>query len=91
MPPTNYIWMRTNLKKELIGVYEWIEGKWRLIRIKPDGEPSDTYTREEIDTWYAETKKDNERENAFSFPYKYDPNNKTEAYLESTSERNHTL
>jgi len=49
MPPTNYIWMRTNLKKELIGVYEWIEGRWRLIKIKPDGEPSDTYTKEEID------------------------------------------
>lgn len=48
MPPTNYVWMRTNLKGELIGVYEWYEGKWRLIHIGPD-EPSDTYTREEID------------------------------------------
>jgi hypothetical protein len=27
MPPTNYVWMRTNLKGELIGVYEWYEGK----------------------------------------------------------------
>lgn len=48
MPPTNYVWMRTNLKGELIGVYEWYEGKWRLIHIGPDG-PSDTYTKEEID------------------------------------------
>lgn len=46
MPPTNYIWMKTNLKGELIGVYEWLEGKWRLIHIDGD---DDTYTKEEID------------------------------------------
>lgn len=49
MPPTNYIWMKTNLKGELVGVYEWLEGKWRLIHINPDGGSSDTYTKEEID------------------------------------------
>lgn len=48
MPPTNYVWMRTNVKGELIGVYEWVEGKWRLIHIHGGGS-SDTYTREEID------------------------------------------
>lgn len=47
MPPTNYVWMKTNLKGELIGVYEWYDGKWRPISIKPDG--SDTYTKDEID------------------------------------------
>ena len=38
--------MKTNLKGELIGVYEWLEGKWRLIHIDGD---DDTYTKEEID------------------------------------------
>lgn len=47
MPPTNYVWMEINLKGELIGVYEWYDGKWRPISIKPDG--SDTYTKDEID------------------------------------------
>ena len=45
MPKTNYIWMKTNLKDELIGIYEWYNGEWRPIH--PGG--SDTYTREEID------------------------------------------
>jgi hypothetical protein len=27
MPPTNYIWMRTNMRHELIGVYEWLNGE----------------------------------------------------------------
>ena len=46
MPPTNYIWMKTNLKNELVGIYEWLDGKWRRIEIKTD---SDTYTKQEID------------------------------------------
>lgn len=46
MPPTNYIWMKTNLKNELIGIYEWVEGKWREIHIGGD---SDTYTKSEVD------------------------------------------
>ena len=49
MPPTNYIWMRTNLKKELVGVYEWYDGKWRLIKIHPSGDESYTYSKTEID------------------------------------------
>ena len=49
MPPTNYIWMRTNLKKELVGVYEWYDGKWRLIKIHHDGDESYTYSKTEID------------------------------------------
>ena len=45
MPPTNYIWMKTNMKNELIGVYEWLNGAWHLIKIND----SDTYTKSEID------------------------------------------
>lgn len=45
MPPTNYIWMRTNVKNELIGVYEWLNGKWHKIDI--DYEDKDVYTKTE--------------------------------------------
>lgn len=48
MPPTNYIWMKTNLRNELVGVYEWYNGKWREISLKPDGK--DYYTKSEVDT-----------------------------------------
>lgn len=47
MPPTNYIWMKTNMNNELIGVYEWLNGQWH--RIKIGGDSTDTYTKEEID------------------------------------------
>lgn len=47
MPPTNYIWMRTNVKNELIGVYEWLNGKWHKIDI--DYEDKDVYTKTEVD------------------------------------------
>lgn len=46
MPPTNYVWMKTNLKGELIGIYEWYNGEWRPIK---GGDPGDTYTKEEVD------------------------------------------
>ena len=45
MPPTNYIWMRVDLKKELIGFYEWINGHWYKLDIHKD----DTYSKQEID------------------------------------------
>lgn len=47
MPPTNYIWMRTNKKDQLIGVYEWLNGQW--CRIYIDGDECDTYNKQEID------------------------------------------
>jgi len=47
MPPTNYIWMKTNMNNELIGVYEWLNGQWH--RIKIGGDSTDTYTKQEID------------------------------------------
>lgn len=47
MPPTNYIWMKTNIKNELIGIYEWLNGKWREIKINDGG--SDSYTKAETD------------------------------------------
>ena len=46
MPPTNYVWMRTNMRNELLGVYEWLNGHWH--RIKFDG-GGNYYTKEEID------------------------------------------
>ena len=46
MPPTNYIWMRTNMRNELLGVYEWLNGHWH--RIKFDGS-GDYYTKQEVD------------------------------------------
>ena len=48
MPPTNYIWMRTNMKNELLGVYEWLNGYWHRINIHSD-DPCDSYSREEVD------------------------------------------
>jgi len=47
MPPTNYIWMRTNMRNELIGVYEWLDGKWRKIEF--DWDDRDVYTKAEVD------------------------------------------
>ena len=47
MPPTNYIWMRTNMKNQLIGVYEWLNGKWHRIKLNDGG--CDTYSRAEMD------------------------------------------
>lgn len=47
MPPTNYIWMKTNMNNELIGVYEWLNGQWH--RIKIGGDSANTYTKEEVD------------------------------------------
>lgn len=48
MPPTNYIWMKTNTKNELISIHEWYNGKWHRIKID-GGDSSDTYTKTEID------------------------------------------
>ncbi len=48
MPPTNYIWMKTNLKKELVGIYEWYNGMWHEIELNHEG--SDVYTKTEVDT-----------------------------------------
>ena len=48
MPPTNYIWMRLDLKRELIGVYEWLNGHWHKLDIHSDA-PCDTYSKAEID------------------------------------------
>lgn len=48
MPPTNYIWMRTNLNKELVGIYEWYNGKWHPIELTPTDK--DYYTKTEVNT-----------------------------------------
>lgn len=50
MPPTNYIWMKTNLRKELVGIYEWYNGKWHEIALNNDGSGTDSYTKVEVDT-----------------------------------------
>ncbi len=47
MPPTNYIWMRVNLRNELIGVYEWLNGHWYKININSGG--CDSYSKTEVD------------------------------------------
>lgn len=55
MPPTNYIWMKLNLKKELVGIYEWYNGKWHPIEINPTDK--DYYTKSETDSliqYYAQ-------------------------------------
>lgn len=49
MPPTNYIWMRTNIKHELIGVYEWLNGEWHRIKFGGDSDYKDVYSKTEID------------------------------------------
>ena len=49
MPPTNYIWMRTNIKDELIGVYEWLNGEWHRIKFGGDSDYRDVYSKTEID------------------------------------------
>ena len=45
MPQTDYIWMRTNMKDELIGIYEWINGQWRKIHVTDD---DGSYTKCEV-------------------------------------------
>lgn len=47
MPPTNYIWMKTNLRNELIGIYEWINGAWHEVEIK-HSVSDEIYTKEEV-------------------------------------------
>ena len=49
MPPTNYIWMRTNTRNELIGVYEWLNGEWHRIRFGGNTDYRDTYSKAEIE------------------------------------------
>ena len=49
MPPTNYIWMRTNMQNELIGVYEWLNGEWHRIKFGGDTDYKDVYSKTEID------------------------------------------
>lgn len=46
VPSTEYIWMKTDLNKNLLGVYEWIAGKWCNINIDPEHAG---YTKDEID------------------------------------------
>lgn len=55
MPPTNYIWMKTNMRNELVGIYEWVNGAWHEIKIKHDVS-SEIYTKEEVDAllYYTE-------------------------------------
>lgn len=36
------------MKKELIGVYEWLNGYWHRVIIH-SGDPCDSYSREEVD------------------------------------------
>ena len=48
MPPTNYIWMKTDLKKKLIGIYEWYNGKWHEIEL--DDHDSNVYTKTDVDS-----------------------------------------
>lgn len=45
MPPTNYIWIRTDLDDNLIGVYEWLNEHWHKLDFDGYG----TYNRCEID------------------------------------------
>lgn len=49
MPPTNYIWMKTNINDELIGVYEWLNGQWHRIKFGGDSDYRDVYSKTEID------------------------------------------
>lgn len=49
MPPTNYIWMRTNMRNELIGVYEWLNGEWHRIKFGGDTDYRDVYSKTEVD------------------------------------------
>ena len=46
MTPTDYIWMKTDLKNLLLGIYAWINGEWQRI----DGDSDTTiYTKTEVD------------------------------------------
>ena len=49
MPPTNYIWMRTNMNDELIGVYEWLNGAWHRLKFGSDSDYRDVYSKTEVD------------------------------------------
>ena len=49
MPPTNYIWMRTNIQDELIGVYEWFNGEWHRIKFGGDSDYRNVYSKTEVD------------------------------------------
>lgn len=40
--------MKTNLKNELVGIYEWYSGKWREISLHSD--EKDYYTKTEVNT-----------------------------------------
>lgn len=53
MPPTNYIWMKTNLKNELVGIYEWYNGKWHEVSLN-----SDFYTKQEVDNLLQHVEQD---------------------------------
>lgn len=44
MPPTNYIWMKTDLKKKLIGIYEWYNGKWHEIELDDRGQEQSDFS-----------------------------------------------
>ena len=49
MPPINYIWMKTNINDELIGVYEWLNGQWHRIKFGGDSDYRDVYSKAEVD------------------------------------------
>lgn len=49
MPPTNYIWMRTDINDELVGVYEWLNGQWHRIRFGGDSDYRNVYSKTEVD------------------------------------------
>lgn len=49
MPPTNYIWMKTDINDELIGVFEWLNGNWHRIKFGGDTDYKDVYSKTEID------------------------------------------
>lgn len=53
MPPTNYIWMRTNVKNELIGIYEWYNGKWNEVSLN-----SNFYTKQEVNNLLQHVEQD---------------------------------
>lgn len=53
MPPTNYIWMRTNVKNELVGIYEWYNGKWNEVSLN-----SDFYTKQDVNNLLQHVEQD---------------------------------
>ena len=54
----------------------------KVVKEKIDG-----YDKEKIDEWMKKTIEDNLLISARAFPYHYDPNNQTEAYLTSVDEK----